>query len=385
MKTGQTILVLGGGVGGVVAAVELRKRVSDVHRVILVDRDERHVFWPSLLWLMMGTREAESITRPLTALRRRGIEVIRGNVEEIDPDGKRVVIGGETITADYIIIALGADPAPERIAGLAESGSTFCTLDGAEALRDRWREFRGGKVVVLTAAPAYKCPAAPYEAAMLLEADARKRRIIERTTVEIHAAEPGPMGVAGPEASAQVRSMVESKGIGYFPGRQVTSADPSGRSLVFGDGATTDFDLLVYVPPFQAPDVVKRAGLLGDSGWATVDRATMETRFPDVYVIGDLVGIPLKMGKLLPKAGVFAHGQAEVVAKNVSARIAGRNADSRFDGHGECFIEAGGGKAGFGRGNFYADPVPQIKMYSPGRHWHAGKVLFEKDWLHKWF
>ena len=116
-----------------------------------------------------------------------------------------------------------------------------------------------------------------------------------------------------------------------------------------------------------------------------MDRYTLETRYPGVYAIGDITGIPLVIGKPLPKAGVFAHGQAEVVAHNIAVAITGKGEARRFEGHGECFVEMGDGKAGFARGNFYAEPAPSVKMYRPGPHWHAAKVLFEKDWLRRWF
>jgi sulfide:quinone oxidoreductase len=111
----------------------------------------------------------------------------------------------------------------------------------------------------------------------------------------------------------------------------------------------------------------------------------MATRFPGVYAIGDVTGIPLSIGLPLPKAGVFAHHEGEAVAHTIAAEITGRGQPDTFDGQGECFIEVGGGRAGFGRGNFYAEPRPTVKLYKTGRHWHAGKVLFEKDWWRRWF
>jgi sulfide:quinone oxidoreductase len=128
--------------------------------------------------------------------------------------------------------------------------------------------------------------------------------------------------------------------------------------------------------------VVRESTLAGDTGWITVDRHTLETRFSGVYAIGDVVSIPLKLGKPLPKAGVFAHGQAEVVAKNVAAAIEGRVGSERFTGHGACFIEIGDGKAGFGAGDFYAEPTPVVTLHPPSWRWHVGKVLFEKFWLY---
>jgi sulfide:quinone oxidoreductase len=220
---------------------------------------------------------------------------------------------------------------------------------------------------------------------MLLEYDCRKRKVRDTVQIDLYAAEPGPMGVAGPEVSKAVRSMVEQKGIGYHPEHQVTVIDPGARRIAFANGARAEYDLLAYVPPHRAPRVVRAAGLAGETGWISVDRQTLETSFERVWAIGDVTGIPLKLGKPLPKAGVFAHAEAEVVAANVARAITGKGGPRVFDGHGECFIETGDGKAGLGRGNFYAEPVPEVKLFKVGRHWHGGKVLFEKQWLRRWF
>ncbi len=381
----ETVLILGGGVGGLVAATELRKKLPVSHRAVLVDRETSFVFAPSLLWLMTGGRTAENISRPLARLGKKGIEVVRGEIERIDPERREVVAGGRALSGDYLVIALGAELAPETVPGLAQAGHNFYTLAGAEALRAALAAFTGGRLVVLTATAAYKCPAAPYEAAMLLEYHCRKRKLRERTQIDLYAAEPGPMGVAGPEVSKAVRQMVEEKGIAYHPEHQITGVDPAARRLRFANGAEASYDLLAYVPPHRAPRVVRDAGLTAESGWVPVDRHTLETKFARVYALGDVVGIPLTLGKPLPKAGVFAHAEAEVVAKNIVRAITGKGKPAAFDGEGECFIETGDGKAGFGKGNFYAEPVPQVKIHPPGRHWHAGKVLFEKDWLRRWF
>jgi sulfide:quinone oxidoreductase len=401
MSEPKTVVVLGGGVGGVVAATTLRKQLSKQHRVVLVDRERMHLFAPSLLWLMTGDRSARQICRPLDRLARKGIEVVCGDIARIDPDTRRIQVvectvgddsvsrrlGGATrnLEADYLVISLGADLAPEIIPGLAEGGHNFYTLTGAETLRDALNRFDGGRIVVLTAAPAYKCPAAPYEAAMLIGDHLRKRGLAEATQIDLYAAEPGPMGVTGPEVSAGVRAMVEAKGIGYHPEHQVIDVDPEGRRLHFTNGETVEFDLLAYVPPHRAPQVIREAGLVDESGWIPVDRDMLHTAHPGVYAVGDVTGIPLKMGKPLPKAGVFAEREAKVVARNIAREINERGEPSVFDGHGGCFIEAGGGKAGFGRGDFYAEPTPQVELYPVGRRRHLGKVIFEKAWLRRWF
>jgi sulfide:quinone oxidoreductase len=379
----QTIVVLGGGVGGVVAARELRRRLPKPHRIVLVDRERQHVFAPSLLWLMVGQRKASSIQRPLRRLERQGIEVRFGEVEHVDPAARRVTLaGGDALAADHLVISLGAELDPASIPGLTDAGHNFYTLRGAEAFRDTLHTTRAGRIIVMTAAPAYKCPAAPYEAALLIEAFCRRRGIRDAVQIEVYAAEPGPMGVAGPEVSGAVKQMLAAKGIPYHPEHQVTAVDGRTRRITFANGAVTDFELLAYVPPHRAPRAVRDSDLVAESGWVPVDRHTLETRFPGVYAIGDVVAIPLKLGKPLPKAGVFAHAEAEIVAKNIASAIMGQGARHRFDGHGECFIEIGDRKAGWGGGNFYAEPTPQVTLRMPSWRWHLGKVLFEKSWLY---
>ncbi len=382
---GKTVVVLGGGIGGVVTANELRKRLDREHRVILVDRERRHIFWPALLWLQVGLREPEAISRDLNTLQHKGIEVIKGEATVLDPAGKTVQVNGRTLQADYLVVSLGAQLAPERVPGLKGAGFNLYTLEGAAAIRDARKNIESGQLVVLTAGMPYKCPAAPYEAAMLLDYDLRKRKLRERVEVAVYAWEPAPMGVAGPEVSAGVRELLSERNIGYFPQHQIASVDAAGKRLQFANGVQAQFDFLVYIPPHMAPAVVRQAGLTGESGWVPVNRSTMETKFPGVYAIGDVTGIPLSMGLPLPKAGVFAHRQGEAVAQTIAAQITGKGQGAVFNGEGECFIEAGGGKAGFGRGNFYAEPRPAIKLHKPTRYWHAGKVLFEKDWFRRWF
>lgn len=379
----KTALVLGAGLGGLVAAETLRKRLPPEYRVIAVDRAERHFFPPSLLWLMVGERKAEDLTRPLERLSERGVELIHGNITRIDPARREAEIDGNTIAADALVIALGAEYAPQAVPGLAENGLDFYTLEGAQAVYEALSRFSGGRIAMLTATPAYKCPAAPYEAAMLVESFLKRRGIREKTTLELHAAEPQPMPVAGPVSGGRIRMMLERKGIGYFPGRQVSRVEAG--LLHFNDGQTAAFDLLLYVPPHTAPAVVREAGMVNEAGWIPVDRHTLQTKFEGVFALGDSATIPLKIGKPLPKAGVFAHGQATVVAHNIAHAWTGKGRAAHFDGYGFCFVETGGGMAGVGSGNFYAEPTPDVRLHFPNPFWHLGKVIYEKYWLWRRF
>ena len=193
------------------------------------------------------------------------------------------------------------------------------------------------------------------------------------------------MGVAGPEVSRGVRAMVESKGIGYHPEHQVVTVDAAARRARFSNGVEAEYDLLVYVPGHRPPRVAPPPASWASPGGVSVDRHTLATRFEGVYAIGDVTSIPLKLGKPLPKAGVFAHAQAEVVARAIARAVTGRGQSTDFDGHGECFVETGGARRASDRGTSTPSPCRASPCGGPSRAWHAGKVLFEKVWLWRWF
>ncbi len=335
---------------------------------------------------MLGRRSREAITRPLTHLASLGIEVARGEVGAIDPARRAARVNRQELIGDHLVLALGAELAPEAVPGLAVAGINLYDPAGAERLHAARRELHAGRLIVLVSALPFKCPAAPYEAAMLLEADFRRRGLRESVAIDLYTPEPepGPMPSAGPEVSRQVRGMVEAKGIGYHPEHTVVEVDGASRTVLFTNGVQARFDLLVYVPPHRVPACAREASLCGAGGWVEVDRHTLATRFPGVLALGDMVGIPLASGKPLPKAGVFAQAQAEVVAHNLAAVIRGEPMARTFDGHGACFLETGDGRAGFGSGDFYAEPAPAVVMRPPGRLMHWVKAAYEWYWLHKW-
>ncbi len=377
----QTVLVLGGGIGGIVTANRLRKKLDSRHRVLLVNREVDFSYAASYLWVMSGARKPEQITRSLQRLQRRGIEVIIGEVEKIDPLTRMVVVAGRNIVADYLVVSLGAKWATDRIPGLGEFGQTFATLPGAKLLQRELASIDSGRVTIVTAAPLYKCPAAPYEAALLIDAGLRKRGIRHRVEVAVRSAEGTPMPVAGANVSSAVEQMLSQREIEYKPSTQITSAE---HGLIhFGDFSERA-DLLVYMPPITAPSVIADSELAESDGWIHADPTTMQTDFDGVFAIGDNTHIVLKIGKPLPRAGVFAHGQGLVVADRIVDAISGRPAKTQFDGHGGCWIETGAGQAAYGSGNFYADPAPSIALHAPSRRWHWGKAAFELNVMRRW-
>jgi len=381
---GKTVVVLGGGVGGVVAANRLRRLLGREHRVVLVDRTVVHSFAPSFTWVMLGQRDPARISRDLRSLSRKGIEFVPQEVSRIDLGNRRVVLEDRELTYDYLIVALGAHYWIEGIPGLG-CASTFYSLEGADGLREELPKFRSGRIAVVVSGMPYKCPAAPYEGALLLDHYFRRRGLRGEIEIRVFTPEPAPLPVAGPAVGEQVVDLLVSREVAFSPGSQLVAVDPDGKRLVFKDGSDAPFDLLIVTPLHRVPAVAQEAGLCADGAWVSVDRETLATAFEGVYAVGDVTGIPLANGLMLPKAGVFAHGEAEVVARNIAAEIAGGQGRWAFGGQGACFLETGYGKAAYATGHFFAEPEPQVALRSPGRRWHWAKLGFERLWLFRWF
>ncbi|KUO65327.1 MAG: hypothetical protein APF83_11475 [Lutibacter sp. BRH_c52] len=377
----KTILILGAGTGGIITAKELSKKVGNKSKIILFEKEEKNVFEPSLLWLMVGKRKPQQVYRSTNKLASADIEIVIGEIENLNPENISVTVKGKEYSGDYMVISLGVEQLSEY--NLNQYGHDFYTLDGATNFNEELQNFKGGKIVILVPSLPFKCPAAPHEATMLVESYIRKKGLNSKTEIFHFTPESGPMGVAGKELSGAVRQIVEKKGIKYFPEHQITSA--TEKKLVFSNGKTLEYDLLVYTPKHQCPKVIANTVLVGKSGWVEVNRNTMETNFDNVYAIGDITFIPLELGKPLPKAGVFAHYQAEIVAHNIAQKINKKNDFKTFNGDGQCFLEMGDGKAGYAGGNFYGSPLPIVKMKKPGFFWHWTKIWFEKIWFFKYF
>ena len=382
---GKTILILGGGVGGIVTANALRESLASEHRIVVVDKRAEYIFTPSLLWVMTGWRQPDQITKDLRHMLQFGIEVVQAEVQEIDPERAIVRANGDDLAYDYLVVTLGADLAPEVMPGYVETAYNFFDLEGTTKLWSALQRFEGGRVAVLVSAMPFKCPAAPYEAAMLIEDVLRRRGIRDRCQVRVFTPEPQPMLVAGADMGVSVVGMLATKNIGFHPNLSLDHIDPVRQTLVFKNGRQESFDLLAAVPPHRPPTVVKESSLANEAGWVTVDKHTLQTHFENIYAIGDVTAIILNNGLPLPKAGTFAHAEAEAVAARIIAEIGGSVPQAEFDGVGYCWIEAGSGSAGFSSGQFYAEPNPVVGQPRSGRLWHWGKVMFESYWMNEGF
>jgi sulfide:quinone oxidoreductase len=383
----RTIVILGGGVGGIITANDLRRRLSTEHRIVLVERNAEHAFAPSFLWLMTGDRTPRQVRRPLIQLLRTGVEFVHGSAEGLDLNRRRIVTSAGDISYDYLVVALGAELAPETVPGLADGAQTFYTFDGASRLRDALSRFSGGRVAVVVAAMPYKCPGAPHEGAMLIADCFRKRGLSEKVELHLFTPESQPMPVAGPALGEAVQQLLHSKGIRFHPLRSLTAVDTQTRTARFQQEEAFQYDLLVAIPPHRPPSLLRDTRITNPAGWVAVNVNTLATQHERVFAIGDVTAIPIPgrwkpdVPLMLPKAGVFAHAQAEVVAARIAAEISGRQPKEEFCGDGYCMLEAGEDLAGFAYGNFFAQPAPQVNLRQVGKAWHIGKVLFEKWWL----
>ena len=263
---GKTVLVLGGGVGGVVAAGRLRQKLGSQHRVVLVDKEDRHYFPPSFPWVMVARREPRSTYRQLSRLSRKGVEFIQGEVMAIDVDRHQVATSSGDLSWDYLVIALGTEMTYDNVPGLKEAAHTYYSLEGAVGLRNALERFTGGNLLVTVAGTPYRCPAAPYEGTLLIAHYLRKRGIRDSAEVKFFTLEPAPMPVAGPEIGGAVEELLARRDVSFGRGKSLASVEADDRVAVFADGTREEFDLLVAIPQHKAPAVLVESGLVGESG-----------------------------------------------------------------------------------------------------------------------
>jgi sulfide:quinone oxidoreductase len=381
----RTVLVLGGGVGGLVASNSVKAKLGRQVNVRLIERKKDFQFPPSYPWLMLGMRKPEQVQRSLSPLEKKGIDVVNDEVVSIDAGKKTVKTKSDEFACDYLIIALGADYAPDLVPGLREYAHHIYDLESALKAKRAIEDFSAGTIAVGVSRTPFKCPAAPYETALLLDYYYKKKGLGDKVKIRFFTPEGLPLPSAGPDIGNGTLEMMKSKGIDMKFKVKISEVKPG--EAVFDDGSTIAYDLLFAVPPHRCPQSVVEAGLTDQTGWIAVDPSTMQTKFDGVYAVGDVTSVPTPSGfvSYLPKAGVFAHGQAEVVAHNLAVEIKGRGTRKAWDGSGACFLMTGGAQAAFVKGTWFAKPHPDIKFHPPSRALYMQKVLFEKYWMRHWF
>jgi sulfide:quinone oxidoreductase len=332
-------------------------------------------------WALIGESPLEAGQRPLDRLAGLGIRVMHEEITRIDPERRSATIGGDQIiSADALVVALGAELVPQAIPGFQEHAFNVYDPNDIPRAAQALKDFQGGKLVLGIFGAPYKCPPAPYEMALLIHDSLKSRGV--RASLEVFSPQPMSLPILGAVGCDLIESRLADKGITFLPNHKATAVEQG--EVVFAN-ERRPFDLLLGVPPHRPPAVVRESGLVGDSGWVAAHPRTLETQFPGVYAIGDVIQIGLANGKPLPKAGVFAEAMGETVADRIAETFVGREPAATFKGEGGCYLEVGAGQAMMVKGQFLAEPDPEVMLTEASPKYLEEKRSFEEQRLRTWF
>jgi sulfide:quinone oxidoreductase len=371
------IVVLGAGFGGLELSTMLSEALGDTVEVSLIDKNDSFVFGFSKLDVMFGRITPDAVRFPYSEVAKPGVRVLRETITAIDPEARRVRTDVGVHEADILVIALGADYDMDATPGLAEGGNEFYSVAGAERLAAIIPTFSRGHVVIGVCGAPFKCPPAPSECALLLHDELTARGV--RDACQISFVMPlGKPVPPSPETSAALEAEFASRDIAFIASRRISELDPARKVAKLDDGSEIAFDLFLGVPKHRAPDVVIASGMTED-GYIPVDSATLETRFPGVYAVGDVATAGV------PKAGVFAEGAARVLAQRLIAELRGEESSARHLGQGTCYIEFGEGRIGSVDIDFLSGPEKTGTFNAPSAEQMALKENFGSSRRERWF
>jgi len=371
------VVVLGAGFGGLELTTRLSEEFGDRLDVVLIDQSDVFTFGFSKLDVMFGRALSSAVQHPYRDIVKPGVRFVQTTVRSIYPATKRVETDAGTFDGDILVIALGADLHAAATPGLVEGGHEFYTEAGAFALRDVLSNFAGGRVIVAVTSTPFKCPPAPSETALLMDDYLTQRGVRDRSQISLVM----PMGAPippSPAASQALLAAFAERGIEWHAERVVRELDPARKVAVFADGDDMPYDLFLGVPVHRAPAVVEASGMTVD-GWIPVNPLTLETAYAGVYAIGDVTSVGT------PKAGVFAEGQAAVVAGGVSALVRGATGSAQYDGRGICYLEFGHDQVARVDVTFVTGEKPIGIFDAPSQAFAADKVEFGTSRIQRWF
>ncbi len=355
----------------------LSEELGDDVDVTLIDKSDAFVFGYSKLDVMFGRTSLDAVRLPYREIAKPGVRFVQETITAIDPETRIVTTDAGVHEADTLVVALGADYDFDATPGLLEAGNEFYSVAGAARLAEILPTFKSGRAIIGVCGAPFKCPPAPSETALLLHDYLSTRGL--RDACEISFVLPlGSPVPPSPETSEALVAAFEERGIEFVPGRRVASLDAARSVAVLDDGSEMPYDLFLGVPKHRAPDAVIASGMTED-GYVPVNSATLETRFPDVYAVGDVTTAGV------PKAGVFAEGAAKVVAKSLIARVRGGEQPAPFDGRGICYIEFGAGRIGRVEVDFLSGPKPTGQFGAPSEALVAEKTRFGSSRRARWF
>jgi sulfide:quinone oxidoreductase len=371
------VVVLGAGFAGLELTTRLSEEFGDDIELVLIDRSDAFVFGFSKLDVMFGRAAPDEVRHAYADIVKPGVRFVQTAIRSIDPASRTVHTDAGAFEADVLVVALGADLDPAATPGLTEGGHEFYTVAGGFAAREVLDRFQGGRVVIGVLSTPYKCPPAPSETALLMHDHLTARGVRDVSEIALVM----PMGVPippSPAASKALLTAFEERGISWHPERLVTGLDPERNVALLSGGDEMPYDLFLGVPVHRAPAVVEESGLTVD-GWVPVNPLTLETSFPDVYAVGDVTSVGT------PKAGVFAEGQAAVVADAIIARARGAAPAAEYDGHGMCYLEFGHDQVARVDVTFLSGAAPVGDLEGPSSALAADKVAFGATRVQRWF
>jgi len=371
------VLILGAGFGGLELSTLLSQGLGDRVAVTLIDKSDAFVFGYAKLDVMFGRLTAEAVRLPYRDFAKPAVTLKRETVVSIDPAARRVTTDAGTHDADILVIALGADYDVSKNPGVVLGANEFYSLEGATHLRAVLPGFRKGHAVVGVCGAPYKCPPAPSECALMLHDYLLGHGARADCTITLVNPLPSPVPPS-PETSKALIAAFAERQIEYIPSHRVASVDAGRHVVTLDDGRELPCDLFLGVPKNCAPQVVVATGLTVD-GWVTVDPHTLETKYPDVYAIGDLANTGA------PKAGVFAEGTARTVGANLIAKINGEEPTAKNPGAGSCYIEFGGDRIARVDVDFFSGPKPTGTFHAPSEALRIDKEEFGSHRRKRWF
>jgi len=385
----KNLVILGAGTAGTMMASHLKKELKKSEwEITIVDQYKTHYYQPGFLFLPFDTYKPEDVKKSIDEFIPKGVKLIREKIDVIDKDSDTVVLeGGKKLKYDILIIATGTKTAPGEVEGMLgdywyKSIFDFYTYEGALALRDKLRIWKGGKMVVHITEMPIKCPVAPLEFAFLADSFFLKKGM--RDKVEISYVTPLSAAFTKEKSAATLGYMLKEKNIKIVPDFAVEHIDGEKGVIVDYGGDEVPFDLLVTIPTNMGDDVMARSGFGDDMNYVPTNKNTLQTTVKEnIFALGDCTNVPAS------KAGSVAHFQAEILTENILRYIEGKELKPDFDGHANCFIETGHGKALLIDFNYDTEPVKgtfpfpvvgPLNLLRESRLNHWGKLAFR--WIY---
>ena len=381
----KNLLILGAGTSGTMMANHLRKRLP-VHQwnMTIVDKEETHYYQPGFLFVPFGIYKPKQVKKSIDKFIPKGVNLIREKIERIDKEKNQVFLqNGEILYYDVLIIATGTDIAPEEIEGMSglewyNSIFDFYTYEGAKKLRNKLKNWKGGKLVVHICEMPIKCPVAPLEFSFLADSFFINKGI--RDQVEIIYVTPLDGAFTKPVAAEKLGYLLKEKNIKIVPNFNIEKVDTEHNKIVDYGGSEVEYDLLVTVPTNMGDPMIERSGFGDELNFVPTDKATLQSKVKEnIFVVGDATNLPTS------KAGSVAHFESEILSENILRYIEGKELNATFDGHANCFVETGHGKAILIDFNYTHEPVTgtfplpgvgPLRLLKESHMNHMGKLAF---------